>query len=169
MMRIPPYYHFRYVQLFLFGAVIGAIISWLIFLFVFGKMQEEQVKTIRIQEELIADLEKEKNIWQEDYKKLNEQNKKLLTVQDLFVKITNANRYKIDALSIFEVEESVKEDITNMILAKDLNAVFSSSELLKKIIENKPIEINNRNYKLVVKQMVFYTTVKIELELMLAD
>lgn len=134
----------------------------------FGRMQEEQVKLIRQQEELIADLEKEKNIWQEDFKKLNEKNKELLTVQDISIKITNGPKYKIDALSIFEVQEKVKEDISN-VLAKDLHVVYTSKDLLEKVIENKPVVINDRRYQLTIRKMVIYTTLNIELELTLAQ
>ena len=134
----------------------------------FGRMQEEQVKVIRQQEELIADLEKEKNIWQEDFKKLNEKNKELLTVQDISIKITNGSKYKIDALSIFEVQEKVKEDISN-VLAKDLHVFYTSKDLLEKVIENKPVVINDRRYQLTVRKMVIYTTLNIELELTLAQ
>lgn len=167
-MRIPPYFYSRSFQRFFSGVVIGAIISWLIFLYMFGRMQEEQVKVIRQQEELIADLEKEKNIWQEDFKKLNEKNKELLTVQDISIKITNGSKYKIDALSIFEVQEKVKEDISN-VLAKDLHVVYTSKDLLEKVIENKPVVINERRYQLTVRKMVIYTTLNIELELTLAQ
>lgn len=167
-MRIPPYFYSKNSQRFFSGVIIGAFISWLIFLYMFGQMQEEQVKLIHQQEEMIADLEKEKNIWQEDFKKLNEKNKELLTVQKIAVKITNASKYKLDALSVFEVQESVKEDISN-VLAKDLNNVFMSRNLLEKVIENKPVEINKRRYQLTVKKMVIYTTLDIELELTLRE
>lgn len=167
-MRIPALYRYQNGQRFLFGAIIGAIVSWLVFLFMFGHMQEEQAKTIRKQREQIVELEKEKNIWQEDFKKLNEKNKQLLTVQEIVVKIENADKYRIDPLSVFEVEESVKEDIS-MVLAKDLHLVFQSRELLKKVIVNKPVKINDKRYKLVIKEMVIYTTLTIHLEMELAD
>lgn len=111
-MRVPSFYRSKSFQRMLFGAVVGAILSWLFFLYVYGQMQEEQVTTIRKQQEQIANLEKEKNIWQEDFKKLNEKNKELLTVQELSIKITNASKYKIDPLSLFEAEEEIKKKWT---------------------------------------------------------
>ncbi|MCU9614197.1 sporulation protein [Caldibacillus lycopersici] len=167
-MRVPPYYRSPNWQRVFFGVVIGAIISWCVFLFMFGKMQEKQAQTIHKQEELIAELEKEKNIWQEDYKKLNDKNLELLTVQEIVVKLTNANKYHIDSLSEFQVTEDIKEDI-NMVLAKDLNLVFNSRELLKKAIENRPVRINNKRYKLIIREMVIYTTLIIRIELEIAE
>lgn len=168
-MRIPSFYRSKSFQRMFFGAVIGAIISWLLFLYTFGEMQEEQVTTIRKQQEQIANLEKEKNIWQEDFKKLNEKNKEMLTVQDFTVKITNAAKYKIDPLSIFEAEEQIKKEIDSTILAKNLDELFNSRGLLIKLIENKPIEISDRKYEVRVEKFILYTTVIIELELSLAD
>lgn len=168
-MRVPNLYRSTGFQRMVFGATLGAIVSWIMFLFIFGEMQEDQVTKIRKQDEQIANLTKEKNIWQEDFKKLNEKNKELLTVQDFTVKMTNTGKYKIDPLSVFEAEEKVKKDIASMILAKDLDEVFKSRGLLIKVIENKPEEINDRLYKMKVTQIIFYTTVIIELELSLAN
>lgn len=166
-MRIPPYFYSRNFQRFFSGIIIGAIISWLIFLYIFGHMQEDQVKLIHKQEERIADLVKEKDIWQEDFKKLNEKNKELLTVQSISLKITNASKYKIDAFSVFDTQEKIKKDISN-VLAKDLTIVYNSRELLEKTIENKPVKLNGRTYQLTVTNMVIYTTLHIEVELSLA-
>ncbi|WAA10162.1 sporulation membrane protein YtrI [Fervidibacillus albus] len=167
-MRVPTIHRYKNGQRFFFGTVIGALVSWLIFLYMFGHMQEEQAKTIRKQREQIMELEKEKNIWQEDFKKLNEKNKQLLTVQEVIVKIENAEKYRIDPLSVFEVEESVKEDIS-MVLAKDLHLVYESRDLLKRVIINKPVKINDKRYRLTIKEIVIYTTLTVHLELILDD
>lgn len=133
----------------------------------FGEMQEEQSLKIQRQEDEIAQLKKEKNIWQEDFKKLNEKNLQSLTVQEIEVKIVNANKFKLDPLSVFELEEDVKENI-NMVLAKDLNLVFNSRELLKRAIENMPVRINDKRYQLTIKEMVIYTTLTLQLEIQFA-
>lgn len=167
-MRVPPFYNSPVFQRVFFGAIIGAIVSWLVFIYMFGEMQERQAQTIKKQEETIADLTKEKNIWQEDFRKLNEKNLESLTVQEIVVRITNANKYKLDALSKFEVEEAVKENI-DMVLAKDLNLVFNAREILKRAIVNMPVKVNDKRYKLTIKEMVIYTTLEIQLEIHLAD
>ena len=167
-MRIPPFYEQRPWQLFLFGAVIGGIISWLILLFIYGELQERQAATIQMQKEQIQSLEKEKNIWQEEFQKLNEQGNKKLTVQSIEVKIKNAGKYKIDTLSKYEAEEAIKEDLRTL-LARDLEFVYNSRELIKKTIENKPIKINDKRYKLVVTEIMIYTNLIIQLELQFAE
>lgn len=165
-MRIPPYYRLPSWQRFFAGMAIGGVISWFIFLFIFGEWQEKYSKEIQLQKDEIAELKKDKKIWQEDFKKLNKENQKKLTVQDITIKIVNSDKYKLDSFSVFQLEDEIKEDIS-MMRAKDIDTVYKSSELIKKIIENKTHEVNEKRYRVEVKEMVIYTTVSIELTLML--
>lgn len=167
-MRIPPLYRRPSWQRFLAGMAIGGAISWVIFLYIFGVWQEEQSKTIRKQQKEIVDLQGEKRIWQEEYKQMNKENMEKLTTQQINIKITNWERYKLDSLSVMETEDSVKDDIS-MMLAKDIDTVYRSKELIKKIIENKPVVINDKRYKLKVEEMVIYTTLSIQLEIHFED
>jgi hypothetical protein len=163
-MRIPPYYRRPSWQRFFAGAAVGGAISWCIFLYIYGVWQEENTELLRIQQQKIIDLYEEKKIWQEEYKEMNKRNIEQLTVQKINIKITNWEKYKLDLLSVSETEDSVKDDIS-MMLAKDLDTVYKSKDLLKKIIENKPIKINDKRYKLKVKEMVVYTNLSIQLEI----
>ncbi|MDQ1144765.1 hypothetical protein QE429_001592 [Bacillus sp. SORGH_AS 510] len=163
-MRIPPYYRKPSWQRFFAGAAVGGAISWCIFLYIYGVWQEENTELLRIQQQKIIDLNEEKKIWQEEYKEMNKRNIEQLTVQKINVKIMNWEKYKLDLLSVSETEDSVKDDIS-MMLAKDLDTVYKSKDLLKKIIENKPIKINDKRYKLKVKEMVIYTNLTIQLDI----
>jgi uncharacterized protein YqiB (DUF1249 family) len=167
-MRIPPLYRRPSWQRFFAGMAIGGAISWVIFLYIFGVWQEEQSITIRKQQKEIVDLQGEKRIWQEEYKQMNKENMEKLTTQQINIKITNWERYKLDSLSVLETEDSVKDDIS-MMLAKDIDTVYRSKELIKKIIENKPVVINEKRYKLKVEEMVIYTTLSIQLEIHFED
>ncbi|KQL20797.1 sporulation membrane protein YtrI [Cytobacillus solani] len=165
-MRIPPHYRQPVWQRFLAGIAIGGMISWFVFLYIFGEWQEKYSKEIKNQEDEIAELKKEKEIWQEEFKALNKKNRELLTVQDIKVKIGNSEKYKLDSFSMFEIEEQIKEDILNM-KAKDIDTVYKSRELIERIIENKTIKVNEKRYKLEVKKMVIYTTLFIQIDIML--
>lgn len=163
-MRIPPYYRRPSWQRFFAGMAIGGAISWCIFLFIHGVWQERSAKLIRKQQEDIVDLNKEIKIWQEEYKAENKRILKKITVQNINVKITNWEKYKLDEFSVFQTEEAVRDDI-KMMLAKDLETVAKSKDLIKKTIENKPIKIYEKRYKLTVKEMIIYTTLSIQLEI----
>ncbi|MFB3160811.1 sporulation membrane protein YtrI [Neobacillus sp. 179-C4.2 HS] len=163
-MRIPPYYRRPSWQRFFAGMAIGGAISWCIFIYIFGVWQEKHTALIDKQSEKIIDLENEKKIWQEEYKEINKRTIEQLTTQKINVKIINGEKYKLDMLSVSEIEDSVKDDIS-MMLAKDIDTVYKSKELIKKIIQNKPVKLNDKRYKLKVKEMVIFTTLSIQLEI----
>ncbi|QED48913.1 sporulation membrane protein YtrI [Cytobacillus dafuensis] len=165
-MRIPPYYRRPSWQRFLAGAAIGGIISWTVFLFIFGEWQEKYSHLINKQAEEIYDLKEDKKIWQEEFKELNKKNRDKLTVQEIKIKIRNSEKYKLDSYSVFEIEHQIQEDI-NMMRAKDIETVDKSSDLIEKIIENKVFKVNDKRYSLDVKKMVIYTTLSIQLEIKL--
>ncbi|MFE8703728.1 sporulation membrane protein YtrI [Cytobacillus sp. FJAT-54145] len=165
-MRIPPYYRLPAWQRLFAGMAIGGMISWCIFLYVFGEWQEEYSKEIQKQAEEIRDLKKEKDIWQNDYQELNKKNLEQLRVQEIQVKITNRDKFKLDSLSAYEMEEAIKEDI-EMLLAKDIDTAFKNRQLIRKVIENKTFKANDKRYRLEIKEIVFYTTISIQLNLKL--
>ncbi|WP_312471144.1 sporulation membrane protein YtrI [Neobacillus sp.] len=163
-MRIPPFYRKPAFQRFFGGMAVGGAISWCIFLYIYGVWQERNTELLRKQQQDIVDLNNEKKIWQDEYKEMNKRNLEQLTVQKINIKIVNWEKYKLDSLSVLETEDSVRDDI-NMMLAKDLETVYKSKDLLKKIIENKPVKINEKRYKLKVKEMVIYTNLTMQLEI----
>lgn len=166
-MHIPPFYRQQTVQQFIAGMAVGGVVSWSIFLYIYGEWQEQSSIEIRQQKEQIKDLVNEKNIWQNDYRELNEKNEQLLIVQEIKVKISNSEKYRLDPFSIYEVEERIKEDISP-ILKMDIDTAFKSNPWIEKVIENRVHKINDKPYQVVVKHIVFYTTVSIQLDIQLA-
>lgn len=163
-MRIPPYYRYPTWQRFFAGVVIGSLISWVLFFYLNGVQQEKQIRTIQDQKEQITDLIKKISIWEEDYQKLNEQTEKGLTIQEVQVSIINGKDYNLDKLSVAEAEDVIRDDLSSLI-AKDLKTIYNGKILLKKSIENKIIEINKKQYRLEVNEMMFYTEMYIEVKL----
>lgn len=168
-MRIPPLYRHPVWQRFLAGTAVGGCISWLVFLFMFGTIQQKTSTIIEKQALQIKELRGYIQIYQEDFQELNKKNEEMLTIQEIDVEIHNFERYKIsDRQSIFEAEESIKEDLKSLI-AKDLTTVYQNKEIIKKTVENKILKINGKSYELAVQEMYFYTTVRLVLEIKLAD
>ncbi|NRG44667.1 sporulation protein [Bacillus sp. CRN 9] len=167
-MRVAPYYRRPSWQRFFAGMAIGAVISWCIFVYIFGEWQERYSLEIRTQKATITELTKEKEIWQEEFKKLNQENEELLTVQEIIVKIDNAavDKYKLDLYSLYETEDKIKEDI-NMLMGKDIDTVAKSTELTKRIISNKTHTLNGKRYRVKITEMIIFTTITIKVELML--
>ncbi|CAM3920200.1 sporulation membrane protein YtrI [Lederbergia lenta] len=168
-MRIPPLYRKPTWQRFFAGAAVGGCISWVIFLFMFGTLQEKHSMLIDNQAALIKELQAKIKIWQDDYQDLNEQNLEMLTIQEIQVKLTHYEKYNInDKQSISSIEEAVKEDLQPL-LAKELDSVYKNRDIIKKTIENKTMNINGKRYKLLVTGIHYFTTISIEVELKLAD
>lgn len=161
-MRIPPYYRNPLWQRFFAGIIMGAIISWALFLYMFGDLQEKQIQLIETQQNTIKELHDEVEIWQNEYEIVNKKNESKLLVQDISVRITNYKKYRLDPLSIFEVEQSIKKDFDSL-LGKDLESVSRGKELLKRAVINKDIKINGRHYQLEVTELIIYTHIEIDL------
>ena len=169
-MRIPPYYKSPAVQRIFAGMVIGGVISWCIFVFIFGVWQERYSTEIKTQKATIEDLEKEKKIWQEEFSQQNKSTEEKLTVENLVVKINSKDKekYNIKPFNAIEMEDAIKEDLT-AIIAKDLDMVYKSRALLKKSIENKVVTTDKKRYKFKVTELIVYTTVHVELSVTFAD
>lgn len=161
-MRIPPYYRNPMWQRFFAGIAIGAVMSWALFFYMFGDLQEKQVQLIQTQQDTIKDLSEEVDIWQSEYEILNKRNESRLLVQDVSVRITNYKKYRLDPLSVFEIEQSIQKDFSSLI-GKDLENVSKGKELLKRAIINKDIKVNSRHYQLEIRELVIYTNIEIEL------
>jgi len=53
-------------------------------------------------------------------------------------------------------------------LAKDLEEVFNTREIIRRAVENKEVEINDKRYVLKIREMFIYTTFILRIDLLLA-
>lgn len=148
-------------QRFIAGIAIGALISWIVFFYMYGVMQEKQIQLIQSQKIQIEELKDKNSIWEKDYASKNNEIEKKLTIQEIQVAITNGSSYKIDLLSIVEAQEAVRKDL-HALITKDIETVYQGKALLKKTIENKVIEINDKKYTFEVKEILFFSKLYIE-------
>ncbi|WP_059171387.1 sporulation membrane protein YtrI [Bacillus sp. FJAT-27445] len=165
-MRVPPLYKDNTWQRFFVGMAIGGIISWLLFIYMYGILQEKQTLLIQEQKDTIQDLRDDVAIWQEEFKNLNKENIEHLLVQQITVKIINHQKYSLDLLSVKQTEEAVTEDLKTL-KAKDVQTVYKNKDLIKRVIENRSVSINGKKYRLEVKELVIYTNVIIQLHITL--
>ncbi|WP_370295189.1 sporulation membrane protein YtrI [Rossellomorea marisflavi] len=163
-MRIPPFYRLPSFQRFFAGAVIGGIVSWMIFIFMYGSLHEWQTQKIQDQQTKLEKLTNTLSYLQEENKELNDENEDELTIQEVRVKIINPTKTKVELLSLYQAEESLSQDLRSL-LNQDLKTAHDNKELIKKIIENKTIKLNDRPFQLEVKEIYFYTTTDLILSL----
>ncbi|WP_139368098.1 sporulation membrane protein YtrI [Priestia abyssalis] len=164
LMRIPPLYKNRNWQRFLAGMILGAVVSWFVFLMLFGISQERQIITIHQQKKEIQDLKDKMSIWQNEIEELNEEKEENLVIQDLKVKIMNEGKYKINSYTAFLIQESAKEEIEH-VLSKNIEDVYKSRHSLKKAIENKAYTIDKTTYYVEIHEIFFHTTLSVQLKI----
>ena len=123
-------------QRFFAGVVIGAIIGWVVFFYMYGKMQENLTQEIIEQKQEISNLNDKIAIWEKESESLNEETEKKLTIQDIQITIENYRQYDLDLLSVLQAQEAIRKDLSSLI-SKDLETVYKGKLLIKKTIENK--------------------------------
>lgn len=162
-MRPPNVLSQKEWQRFFAGVAIGAIISWVIYVYLHGMMQETQMKEIIEQQQIIKKLEDEIAIWEKESESINEETEKKLTIQEIQIAIENYRDYDLDLLSVLKAQEEIRKDLSSLI-TKDLETVYKGRFLIKKTVENKIIEINDKKYSFTVSELMFYTTIYIEVK-----
>jgi hypothetical protein len=100
----------------------------------------------------------------EDQKKQNEQNKRILTIQDIKITITNHDAYDLDGLAVHTLTTAVRNDLREL-LTQDIQSVAKNKALLKKAIENKTYERDERQYRFKVDSIYFDTVLEISLKI----
>lgn len=167
-MRIPPYYQFRSWQRFLAGIFIGTIVGWLVFLFIYGHMQDEQINLILKQQGIIRDLENAKEIWQKDYEKWNEENKKKLIIEEINIYFTNEKKLMLNEFTKFHLQEAIKADI-NSLLKQDIETAAKNNQIIINTIENKVITLEGQKYQMKVEQLHLFTRLELYLKVELLN
>lgn len=167
-MRVPPYHQKPGWQRFFAGVVIGALISWFVFLFQFGVLQDKQIQKISEQELEIADLKKSKEILIEDAKKLNEENKSKLKIQDFEIVFANRKKVELSSLDLHHMKTAVLEDL-NSLIGQDIQSLSKNKELLFRTIENRLYEMDDKTYKLKIHTVFVDTTLEISLNIELVN
>ncbi|MGL4522452.1 MAG: sporulation membrane protein YtrI [Bacilli bacterium] len=148
----------------LFGCIVGSILSWLIFLYMYGEMQNIQSREIKKKDATIAQLNERISLLLEDNEKQNEKNREMLTIQSLDVRLLVPASLLIGSVSKLHIEQSLLRDY-NHLLTHSIQSVSEQQTLLITSIENKPYRIDDRLYKLSVRQIVFDKVLKITVEL----
>lgn len=158
-MRIPPYYRMPDWQRFLAGIVIGILIGFSFFMFLFGMAQERQMNTIREQASQIKTLEEHKKALLEDEEQKNADLQKKLTIQEIDVSIEG----RIDKVSKYELRQKVIEELRSLI-GNDIESVAVNKELIYKSIEHKPFVIDDITYRFKIQDLVIFSNLQIQLK-----
>ncbi|MFC3040103.1 sporulation membrane protein YtrI [Virgibacillus xinjiangensis] len=166
-MHIPPYHRRKSWQRFIAGAVIGAVLAYMVYLYIYGSLYEQLLQeNYQIQAEL-DEVKRHNEALLEDNEELDKRSNQPLTVETIQVKISNGSELK-DELIIHQLEEMMKEEI-NHLVGKDLSSIAGSDELLISTIENKSFTIDGFTYSFKIEKLIISTDVKLTAEAELSN
>ena len=92
------------------------------FLYIYGVFQEEQASKIAEQREIIEKQEAKLHVLLEDQEKLNTENKRLLTIQEIKIKLINREKYDLDNLTLENMTTSIHNDLQHL-LTKNIQSI----------------------------------------------
>ncbi|CAG9619619.1 sporulation membrane protein YtrI [Sutcliffiella rhizosphaerae] len=160
-MRVPPYNRDPGWQRFFSGTVIGAILGWLIFIWMYGTSVDIYVSELSEYKDTVKKLEERIDILTEDNDKLNEE-KDQLEIEDFKITIINHEKYMLNSFSSSSIIARITEDL-NHLVSKDLANIKENRELLIKMIENKRYALDDKEYYFEVNFLYIDTTIEIDL------
>lgn len=162
-MRIPSERQIKKWHHFITGLITGAIIAYVLFLFMNGQLYEQLLtESYELQAEL-SELEKQYELLQQDKDDLDERAKQAITVEKISVQIENEKELRLDRLVSHQMNDQIKEDIEHL-LGQDITAIENSAQLLTSTIENKPLTIDDITYEFTVKQLVISAHLKLTIK-----
>jgi hypothetical protein len=159
LMHIPPYHKKKTWQRFFAGSLVGGIIAYIIFIFMYGTMYENQLKENLELTSQVNDLKNQNEALLKDTENL----KTPVTVSVIDITIENAEEISLDSLVVPKLEELVKDEISH-ITGQSVSIVDEIDQLLISAIENKEYTIDDIHYQFTVRKLTISETVKVFLE-----
>ncbi|WP_010532402.1 sporulation membrane protein YtrI [Lentibacillus jeotgali] len=166
-MHIPPYFKKKAFQRFLAGAFAGAVVAYLMFVYMHGSMYGQLLEENRDLKSEVTELENQNEALLEDNENLDEKSKEPVKVETIEITIINEEDLP-DSLIIHDLEELIKEEIVH-IVGKDVSIISESDGLLRATIENKDFTVDDFAYQFTVDTLIIHNTVKIAVEAEVAE
>jgi len=165
-MHVPPFYKKRSYQIFFVGMFIGAIIAYIMLLFMHSKMYEELLFEHTELQAKVSELENQNEALLEDKEEMEEKSTTIVT--SIHIEFTNDEELKFDRLITLQLEDAIKNELADVI-GKSVQSVSESDDLLVTVIENKSFTIDDQSYQFEVKKVSISEQVKLSLEGKLAE
>ena len=166
IMHIPPYYKKPAWQHFFSGSVVGAICGYLIFLLIFGELQQEWIEeNLNLRTDL-QELNQSYETLLENHEALDKESKESMTLQEVEIQFTNLKELKLenDRIMVQLLKESIQEE-TSYLLGKPISEVNAAVDLLISSIENKTLKVDDFKYEATVKKLIIANQLKLSIEL----
>src|SRR5699024_9449445 len=163
LMHFSPYHKQKTWQRFLAGGFIGAILAYVIFIYMYGSMYEELFEENVHLESEINELKNQNDALLQDKKDLDKEKKEKETVEEIHIQIENKEELEIDRLLVHELEGKVQETLKH-IIGQQVSLVGESEHLLVSTLEKQKMEIDDFTYQFHVTRLIIDKNMKVTLE-----
>lgn len=165
-MHFSPYYKLKNWQRLFGGIFIGAILSYLVFIYMNGQLIEKRIEeNLRLRTEK-QELQISHRMLEENMSELNEMYEQKLLIHSVKIVITNAEVYKLDRFSLHELNDQVYDQV-NTIIGREVKSFTNHYPLLIRSVENKAYKINDFTYQARVKHLFINEQSQIHIELVM--
>lgn len=159
-MHVSPYHKKRNWQIMITGIWIGAIIGYIILIFMYGRMYEQTLTDqVRMQTE-ISELERQNKALLEDKEDLEE--KSSPDVLSVSIEFMNSEKLHLDKLITHQLEDLIKHEL-DLVIGKNVESIMENDQLVIDRIEDKTYTIDDLSYKIDVKKISITKTIKLSL------
>lgn len=162
-MRIPPFFERPGWQRFFAGVIIGMLIGWFFFIYQYGQVYEGLTLRISKQETVINSQQKRIDDLVSEQTKLNEENQKKLTIQQIEIIYLNDRKLRLNQLTLFELRQQALNEL--QVERKDIETVANMKDLMIRALENKVFHVGEGRYRLDVKEVYLFTTLRFYVEI----
>lgn len=169
-MHIPPYHKRPSWQRFLAGVSLGTIIGYIIFIYMFGQLQEKWIEENLALRSELQDLKQTYENLRKNHEALDQQTKEGIQVAELNIELLNLEELRLenDRIMIHQLEEAIRTEAAHAI-GRSVDEIASSVDLLISTIENKTINIDDFKFQAEVKRIIVYETIHLSIELKTAE
>ncbi|SFM08067.1 hypothetical protein SAMN04487943_107180 [Gracilibacillus orientalis] len=169
-MHIPPYHKRPSWQRFLAGVAIGTIIGYIIFIYMFGELQEKWIEENLALRGDLQNLNQSYENLRKNHETLDQQTKKGLQVKEINIEFLNLKELNIDndRIMIQQLEEAVRTEAAHAV-GKNINDMADSIDLLIATIENKTINIDDFKFQAEIQRIIVSETLYLSIQLKMAD
>lgn len=158
-MHIPPYYKRKAWQYVFVGMVIGGIVAYLVFIYMYGEMYEQLLEENIALEAELTDVKKQNKVLLE----INEDLEKPSIIETIKIDIINPKELKLDSLIVHQLIGLIKEEIDPLI-GKPVQHLSDSGDLLIAAVENKRFKLNDLQYRFEVVKLFVSKQIKVEVK-----
>ncbi len=99
--------------------------------------------------------------------KLNEENQKKLTIQQIEIIYLNDRKLRLNQLTLFELRQQALNEL-QFVERKDIETVANMKELMIRTLENKVFHVGEDRYQLEVREIYLFTTLRFHVDIILS-